>query len=243
MPRKPRCIQGNHIYHVLNRSNARLTIFHTPDDYAVFERTLLQAHERYPIRILAYVLMPNHFHLVLWPKRGQEQMLSDFMRWLQLTHTQRHHAHHAHHAHHHTSGEWGGGHLYQGRFKTLPVQGDHHLRTLCRYVERNPLRAKLVKRAEHWPFSSLYRRIRDSDEDRQLLADFPSTAPFSLPRWLDRINTPQPERELAALRHSIQRGAPFGSPDWIARTAKSQNLQHTLRPRGRPKKTRPKKDS
>ncbi len=231
MPRKPRIIQPNHIYHVLNRSNARLTIFRTPEDYAAFERTLLQAHERFPLRILAYVLMPNHFHLVLWPKRGQEQTLSNFMRWLQLTHTQRHHAFH------HTAGT---GHLYQGRFKSFPVQGDHHLRTVCRYVERNPLRAKLVKRAELWPFSSLHRRIRNNDEDRQLLADFPPTAPFSLPRWLATINTPQPEKELAALRQSLQRGAPFGSPDWTTATAKSQNLQHTLRPRGRPKKNKPK---
>ena len=94
MPRKPRIIQPNHIYHVLNRANARLTIFHTPEDYAAFERTLLQAHQRYPLRILAYILMPNHFHLVLWPKRGQDQTLSNFMRGLQLPPTQRHHAFH-----------------------------------------------------------------------------------------------------------------------------------------------------
>ena len=111
---------------------------------------------------------------------------------------------------------------------------------MCRYVERNPLRAKLAKRAELWPFSSLHRRIRNSDEDQQLLSPWPEQTPFSLPRWLATINTPQPGKELTAHRQTHQRGAPFGSPDWTAATAKSQNLPHTLRPRGRPKKPKPK---
>ena len=185
MPRKPRIIQPNHIYHVLNRSNARLTIFHTHEDYAAFDRTLHPAHQRHPLRILAYVLMPNHFHLVLWPSRGHEQNLSLFMRWLQLTHTQRHHAFH------HSAGT---GHLYQGRFKSFPVQGDHHFLTACRYVERNALRANLVKRAELWPFSSLHRRIRNSNEDQQLLADFPQPPPSPSPAGSPPSTPPNPKK-------------------------------------------------
>ena len=121
------------MYHVLNRANARMTIFHKPDDYAAFERVLAEAVERTKTRLLAYCLMPNHWHLVVWPEKDGE--LSRFTGWLTLTHTQRWHAHR------HTTGS---GHLYQGRFKSFPLQDDAHFFTVCRYVERNALRANLV---------------------------------------------------------------------------------------------------
>src|SRR5437660_9985502 len=92
--------------------------------------------------------MPNHWHVVLWPQKDGQ--LSEFMRLLTVTHTQRWHAHY------HTSGT---GPLYQGRFKAFPVQEDDHLVTVCRYVERNALRANLLLRAEGWPWSSLARRV------------------------------------------------------------------------------------
>jgi hypothetical protein len=88
------------------------------------------------MRLLAYCLMPNHFHLLVWPRADGD--LSQFLRWLTVTHTQRWHAHHR------TAGT---GHLYQGRFKSFPVQSDEHFLTVCRYVERNALRANLVGRA------------------------------------------------------------------------------------------------
>jgi putative transposase len=85
------------------------------------------------MRILAYCVIPNHFHLVLWPH--QDGALSEFMRWLTMTHTQRWHAAHQ------TAGT---GPMYQGRFKSFPVQSDDHFYSVCRNVEPNPLRAKLV---------------------------------------------------------------------------------------------------
>ena len=81
--------------------------------------------------------MPNHWHFVLWPQGDGD--LSEFMRWLTVTHTQRWHAAH------HTAGT---GPLYQGRFKSFPIQADDHLLTVLRYVERNALRANLVERAD-----------------------------------------------------------------------------------------------
>ena len=118
------------VYHALNRGNARLLIFEDDEDYAAFERTLGEAVTRYDMRLLAYCLMPNHFHLVVWPRLDGE--LTQFMRWLTMTHTQRWHAHR------HSAGS---GHLYQGRFKSFPVQDDGHLLTVCRYVEQRPSRA------------------------------------------------------------------------------------------------------
>src|SRR5256885_2321789 len=102
MARTPRAAEGGLIYHALNRANARLTIFEDDGDYEAFERVLAEAVPRHAMRLLAYCVMPNHFHLVLWPRGDGD--LSRFMRWLTLTHTQRWHAH---------RGSAGAGHLYQ----------------------------------------------------------------------------------------------------------------------------------
>jgi len=87
MPRRPRTATGGYIYHVLNRAVNRATVFHKDGDYVAFERVLRQAKHKMPMRLLAYCLMPNHFHLVLWPHQDGE--LSDFLHWLTLTHTMR----------------------------------------------------------------------------------------------------------------------------------------------------------
>ena len=227
MGRPPRAAQGGLIYHVLNRANARMQIFDDAEDYAAFERILEEAVERTPMRLLAYCLMPNHWHLVLWPEKDDQ--LSRFTGWLTLTHTQRWHAHR------HSTGS---GHVYQGRFKSFPVQDDEHFLTVCRYVERNALRANLVRRAEAWRWSSLYRWQRGTPKERSLLTAWPLAR---RPGWLDQVNTPQSEAELAALRRSIQRGRPYGAGDWSARIVRRLGLETTLRPRGRPRS--PKKGS
>jgi len=141
MPRQSRNIVGGYAYHVLNRGNGRLRLFRKPADYAGFEQAMAEAHERVPLRILGYVVMPNHWHLLVWPQARQPEQVTDFFRWLTHTHTQRWHAHHS------TAGM---GHIYQGRFKSFPIASDEYLLTVLRYVERNPLRARLVKRAEEW---------------------------------------------------------------------------------------------
>src|SRR5579862_8116786 len=109
MARRLRVAPGGVVYHVLNRAVGRHTLFRKEGDYLAFERVLLQAHERIGTPLLAYCIMPNHWHLLLWPKRDGE--LSQYVRWLSVTHTQRWHAHHR------TSGS---GPLYQGRFKSFP---------------------------------------------------------------------------------------------------------------------------
>jgi putative transposase len=199
-----------------------MTIFKNDDDYEAFERILTEAVERTQTRLLAYCLMPNHWHLVVWPRQDGE--LSQFVGWLTLTHTQRWHAYRQ---------SAGSGHLYQGRFKSFLIEEDEHLLTVARYVERNALRANLVRRGEDWRWSSLYRWLRGSAEDRRLLSAWP------LPRvasWLDHVNSPQTEAELAALRRCVNRGSPFGSDTWTERTIRSLALESTIRPRGRPRK-------
>lgn len=222
MGRALRAAEGGYVYHVLNRANARLPIFESDDDYAAFERILAAGVARYRPRLLAYTLMPNHWHLVVWPEKTG--VLSRFLGWVTLTHTQRWHAHR------HSTGT---GHLYQGRFKSFPVQEDDHFLTLCRYVERNALRAGLVERAEDWRWSSLRHRTHGDDEARALLSKWPVRIPDD---WRRHVNRPQNERELEALRRAIVRGSPYGGPRWTKRVAAELDLETTLRPRGRPKK-------
>jgi putative transposase len=217
-----RLAPGGIVYHVLNRANARVPIFDGPRDYLAFIRSLSEAVEREATRLLAYCIMPNHWHLVIWPREDGE--LSRFTGWLTLTHTQRWHAHR------HTTGL---GHLYQGRFRSFPVQQDHHFLTLCRYVERNPLRAGLVGRAEDWQWSSLWRRFDNpSADDRPMLAEWPVPRPSN---WEEIVNRPQSPQEEATIRTSQLRGHPYGDLRWQAGAAASLGLTLTLRPRGRPR--------
>lgn len=209
---------------MLNRANARRTIFETDGDYAAFERVLAEAVERAcGIRLLTYCVMPNHWHLVVWPTADGQ--LSTFMNWLTLTHTQRYR-----HAH----GTVGHGAVYQGRFKSFPVQADHHhFLILCRYVERNPLRAALVQRAEDWRWSGLWRRQQRDEQGVALLSEWPIERPAG---WLDLVNDPQTDAEVEAVRTSVRRGRPLGQDTWQRDAARRLGLEASLRPPGRPRK-------
>jgi putative transposase len=178
-----------------------MKLFEKDEDYIAFEKVLEETWERTEIRILSYCVMPNHWHLLLWPREDGE--LSEVMRWLTVTHTQRWHAHY------HTSGT---GPLYQGRFKSFPVESDEHYLTVARYVERNALRANLVERAQDWRWSSLWRqRARDKSLGK-LLTEWPVPRPSD---WTRRVNRPLTEGELDSLRRSVRRGRPFGSENWV----------------------------
>ena len=210
------------IFHCLNRGNDRRQIFDDAGDFAAFERVLETALEIIPVRLLSYCLMPNHWHLLLWPRKDAE--LGAFMQRLTTTHVRRWHRHR------HSDGR---GHLYQGTYKSFPVQDDAHFLTAARYVERNALRAGLTLTAQDWQWCSLWRREKGSPQERGILGEWPVERPRD---WVRRVNDPQSERELAAVRESIRRGRPFGKPIWQAATAAQLGLEATFRPRGRPKK-------
>jgi len=224
MPRGRRNCPAGFVFHAINRSVARLTLFEKPGDYDAFERVLSEAWERTPIRILDYTVMPNHWHFVLWPQSDAE--VTEFLRWLANTHTMRWHAHH---------GTGGTGHLYQGRFKSFPVQEDEHLYTVLRYVERNPVRAGFVTEAEAWRWGSAWRRRYGKPADREMLADWPIPRPRG---WSELVNRAETDEELAAVRSSVNRSTPFGSEHWTTNTAARLGLEFSLRPRGRPRTER-----
>ncbi len=147
MPRTARASAGGLCYHVLNRGNAGNEVFHEARDYAEFVELLQEATDIRKVRLLAYCLLPDHFHMVLWPRKDGD--LSHWMQWLTTSHVRRYHRQHQ------TSG-----HIWEGRFRAFPVQPDEHLLTVLRYVEQNPLRLKelKVRKAERWPWSSVGQR-------------------------------------------------------------------------------------
>jgi REP-associated tyrosine transposase len=220
MPRPPRADEAGGLYHVLNRANARARFFRKDADYEAFERVLAEGLERYQVELFCFELMPNHWHLVLRPNEDGE--MSRFLRWITATHTMRYRAHY------HTSGE---GHVYQGRFKSFPIQDDEHFLVVCRYVERNAARAALAPRAEAWRWGSLWRWLQRRETRPALLSAWPIPR---LPNWVERVNEPLSQATLGDVRRAAQRGTPFGESSWIASTAQRLGLDSTLRPRGRP---------
>jgi len=200
-----------------------MRIFHKAEDFTAFERVLAEGLQRYPVELFTYSLMPNHWHLVVRPKTGKA--LGRWMGWVGVTHVRRYHEHY------HSRG---GGHLYQGRFKSFPVEEDDYYLTLCRYVEANALRATLVERAEEWQWSGLWRRAQGQEGDDGLVL---SPWPVERPRnWTARVNAHLGAAQLATLRACVDRGRPLGSEQWVAATARRLGLDFTLRGPGRPRK-------
>ena len=222
MPRAARVTPGGLVYHVLNRGVGRNRLFFKDADYAAFEEIMAETLAARPMRICAYGLMPNHWHLVLWPENDGN--LAAFMQRLTVTHVTRWQRH---------KRQVGFGHVYQGRYKSFPTETDEHFYQVVRYVERNPLRANLVNAPDDWQWSSLWRRIHGDRKQKQLLATWPLPHPRN---WLHHVRQPASEAELEALRNSVRKGSPLGSADWTRRTASQLGLEHTLRSRGRPRK-------
>ena len=218
MARLKRCLAEGLTYHVINRGNSKQKVFHKNQDYNAFFRLMKEAKKRYPLNIYAYCMMPNHFHLILMP--DQPHHLSKWMHWLMTIHARRYHYFYK------TSG-----HLWQNRFKSFIIQNDEHLITVLRYVEGNPVRAKLVLSSKDWLWSSHRERI--GKESGKIL----DTLPIKLPsNWTEYVDKQLTCANLKNLRQSVNRQAPFGDIEWQKKTSQQLGLEQTLKPRGRPKK-------
>jgi putative transposase len=223
VPRTSRAIVAGLCYHVINRGNNRAQRFHDRADYDAFAGLMARACDLHPVQIIGFCLMPNHVHLVVWPANGVE--LARWMHWVFLAYSRRYHTKQG------TSGR-----VWENRYRAFPIQGDVHLLTALRYVERNALRGNLVRRAEDWEWGSLNWRMRPVAP--LALSQPPVTLP---PDWIRWVNTPQSEEELAALRNCVNRQCPFGSSEWVVRTAGELGMEHTIAPRGRPRSKAEKK--
>jgi putative transposase len=220
MPRQARVSVADIVYHVINRANGRVPIFHTDNDYQHFEALLREAKELTDMRMLAYCIMPNHWHLVLYPRTNTD--LAEFMSWLTSTHVRQYRT---------KTNTIGYGHLYQDRYKSFPTESNEYCQTLIRYVEQNPLRAKLVERSEDWRWSSLWRREKGNEQEKKLLTPLPIDLPTN---YLQSVNEVLKGDKLKVLRNSVNKGTPFGKDVWVEMMVEEHNLGHTVRGRGRP---------
>ncbi|MCA9471569.1 MAG: transposase [Nitrospirales bacterium] len=213
MPRTARASVGGICYHVLNRGNALADVFHDVEDYQAFLKLLQRSVEERGMRIVAFCLMPNHFHALVWPRVDRE--LSQWMQWLLTTHVRRYHRMYQ-----------SSGHVWQGRFKAFPVQQDEHVLMVRRYIEQNPVRSRLVTKAEEWRWSSISGRepwLHSGPVERSA-------------GWKKLVNTPLTGDEVDTIRRSVYRGAPYGQESWVRRTVKRLGLEASVNPRGRPRK-------
>jgi len=213
MPRRWRV--DRQICHVCNRAAAKLAIFKTGSDYRAFLRLLhetkIAAHGA--IKLYGYCIMPNHWHLIICP--DSTAGLSQFMHRLTSLHARNYLADHPERS----------GAIYQGRFRCVPVQDGRHLKTVLLYVDRNPLRARLVGRAEDWLWSSILGHA--GEENDPLLDPLPGEL---FTDWRARVNEVGPMDDLT--RTALRTNAPVGDAEWIARLSGEWNVMK--KKRGRP---------
>jgi putative transposase len=227
MPRPLRPIDDRLVYHVINRGNNRAPVFFDDGGYEAFLKALGDLKQRRPFEFYGYCLMSNHVHLLIRPL---DTPISRLMQSLLVSHTQRYHR--CHHS---------GGHVWQGRFKSPVIQDDDHLLTVLRYIEANPLRARMVEAAGNYRWSSFAAHgLGRLDPLLDPIAEFAAlakTAKTRQRRWSAFVHQTPSDEELAAIRRSCSTGLPLGTPDWVERLADRLGLDLTIRPRGRPRKT------
>ena len=227
MGRLPRTIDDGLFYHALNLGNNRADVFSDDADRLAFLDALAKTRERYPFRLFGYCLMTNHFHLLLRPEPGQS--ISRILQSLTVAHTWRYHKRHL------TSG-----HVWQGRFKSPVIQDDMHMLVVLRYIEANPLRAKIVEDPADYQWSS-YQYHALGQEDA-LLSPFPEwnelgrTEAERRRRWRAKVRAGLTEDELMSIRSSLRSGRPLGTTEWTEQIAQRLKINLLPRPRGRPSK-------
>ena len=215
MARASRIDVGNEVYHCMNRGVGKRKIFFYDRDYRLFEKTLEDAVELTNMRILAYCVMPNHFHFVLYPLNDGD--LSLFMKYFTATYTQRMRTMT------HTVGE---GAVFQSRYKSFIVQTNDYLLTVLRYVERNPLTADIVDNILKWKYSSLYRRYNGTDKQKKILTPWMIDEPTNYRDLLIQELSP---KETTQIELSENKAVPYGDEEYVLDTVEKYDIQSVLK--------------
>ena len=224
MPRIARGLLEPGYFHVFNRGDHGQVLFRQPEEFAVFLEVLDASVTKFGVQLWGYCLMGNHWHLVVSVKTVLE--LSSWMHWVSNRHVRLVRR---------QSAGLGGGHVYQGRYRSFPIQDSSQLGTVLRYVEANPLRAGLVARAQDWAWSSLSTQV--AGDGVAEVCPRPKLAPWPRDeKWHEAVNTPLEAATLNLLRRSVGRGTPFGLPEWVGQLIARAGMESTVRPRGRPRK-------
>ena len=217
------------LYHAVNRGDNRARVFFAAADYHAFLEALAKTQQRYPFRLYGYCLRTNPFHLLSAPEAGVS--ISRILQSLTVAPTW--------HSHRRRGGV---GHVWQGRFKSPVVQDDDHALVVLRYIEVNPLRARMVADLAGYPWSSYgaHGLGRDDGVVRPLsvweaLERDPEKRRAYWRKW---AHTALTESELAGVRKSAASGRPFGDAAWTEAKAVELGLPTSPKPRGRPRKDR-----
>ena len=182
MPRKPRILEPNRVHHVFNRRTDCQLLFPSPCAYGDFSRLVEEGRAKYSVRICTYCLMDTHWHQAIWVgDQENATQVARYLRWLSSSHALRFRR---------RSGTRGHGHVYQDRYKSIPVENDAHYLTLMRYIEANPMTVGLVERAERWPWSGFADRLSGRC---RIICDGPVPLPTN---WTEIVNA---RAEIAAI--------------------------------------------
>ena len=222
MPRLARSVCAQVPHHITQRGNRREQVFFTDEDRQAYLGWLKEYAEKHGVDILAYCLMTNHIHLVAVPRT--EDGLQQTLKPLHMRYAQRINR---------TRG-WKG-HLWQGRFFSSALD-EAYLWAAIRYVERNPVRARMVRKAENYRWSSAAAHCRLMQDDvlttnSSWRKQFENIGDWSA--WLAHGDEPQ---ELEVLRRNADKGLPCGSEKFIHKLEKLTGRGLQYRPQGRPRK-------
>jgi putative transposase len=197
MARRARYLTAGYPLHVVNRSSRRVSLFDSPFEYAEFERLLLAGRRKVDVRLFSWCLMPNHWHLFVNAEKQYE--VSKYLHWVTGLHAQRRHL---------ECGTGGLGPIYQGRFRSFPVSTDLYFYNVCRYIERNAVRARLCARAEDWRWSSLWWFVHRPAQISLAVDEWLIVRPRN---WMQLVSREETNTELERLRASAHRGVPYGN--------------------------------
>ncbi|MCL5281612.1 MAG: transposase [Planctomycetes bacterium] len=221
MPRLARAIAVGCAHHITQRGNNRLDVFFVDEDRRVYLELLQEQAQEYGLEVLAYCLMANHVHLVAIPH--EEEALAQAVGRTHFRYTQYINRFHRR-----------SGHLWQGRFCSCALDG-RHLWPALKYVELNPVRAKLCRRAWQYPWSSAALHTDEKAESELL----------NLPHWYRQITAAAwrkelaeglTEEEVARIRLRTHTGRPLGSDRFVSKLETVLGRRVRPLPAGRPKK-------
>ena len=191
-------------YHILSRGNDRKEIFYGDEDKTLFLETVGEMSDRFEVDVFAFVLMSNHYHLLLRTKLAN---LSKAMQWLGLTYSRRFNNRHGR-----------SGHLFQGRFKSIVVENEAYMIALSCYIHRNPVRAGMVKRLMDYRWSSYtayaYGRKAPGWLNTEVILAFFSC---SDPRTVYRVKVQRYAEEEKRLWEDFRHGLIIGTTEFVDR--------------------------
>ncbi len=220
MPRIARIVVPGIPHHVVQRGNNQQDVFFVDDDRRTYLDMLAEQSDRFGLTLLAYCLMANHVHIVAIPQ--DEFALAKAVgrtHWLFSQYVNRLHRR--------------SGHLWQNRFFSCPLD-ERHFWQACAYVERNPVRATLVRLAWRYPWSSAAAHVGKVDAPPWLdMAEWRSLGPVR--GWRQELQRPEDEQDLDRLRAALHRGRPLGTDSFLSKLERKLGRRLRPRPVGRPK--------